>query len=263
MSKDPKNILDAAEAPPKGAPSAAIRDLGRENEYKFFLGKRLFRRAFDAYAVPVLCGRVLDVGAGSAPFAHRLRARWYVALERETRFRPAVVGSADLLPFLGECFQGVICTEVLEHLSDPRCCLREIGRVLAPGGHLYLTAPMLWSLHYEPHDYFRFTGHGLRFLVEEAGLDVVRVEPLGGLISFVSMRLCEKLFNLIKKLGVFLPRRHRALWAACFVVPLAAGLGGIAALAERGSRRRDVFDWALVATKRVVAGAGGGTGGAQ
>jgi len=260
MSPDPKSISHSGAVSLKGAPTAAIRDLGRENEYKFFLGKRLFRRAFDAYAVPVLRGRVLDVGAGSAPFAHRLQARWYVALERETRFRPAVVGSADLLPFAEECFQGAICTEVLEHLPDPRRCLREIHRVLAPGGHLYLTAPMLWSLHYEPHDYFRFTGHGLRFLVEEAGLEVVRVEPLGGLFSFVSMRLCEKLFNLLKKLAVFLPRRHRALWAACFVVPLAVGLGGIAALVERGKRRRDVFDWVVVARKREAAGAGEGTG---
>jgi SAM-dependent methyltransferase len=232
----------------RGAPSAEVRALGRENDYKFYLGKRLFRRAFDAYAVPHLAGRVLDVGAGSAPFAHRLRADRYVALERETRFRPAVVGSADCLPFAGASFQGAICTEVLEHLPDPRRCLREIARILAPGGHLYVTAPMLWSLHYEPHDYYRFTGHGLRHLAEEAGFTVLAVEPLGGLLSFVSMRLCEKLFNLARKLGFFLPRRHRALWAACFVVPLAAGLGAVASLVERG-KRRDVFDWVLLARK--------------
>lgn len=249
-----------AAGPPRGLPPPEVRARGRENDYKFFLGKRLFRRAFREIAVPALRGRVLDVGAGSAPFAELLRAERYVALERETAFRPAVVASAALLPFAADSFDGVICTEVLEHLPDPRLCLAEIRRVLVPGGTVYLTAPMLWSMHYEPHDYYRFTEYGLRHLTEEAGLAVLLVEPLGGLVSFASMRLCEKLFNLFKKLGVFLPRRHRALWAACWVVPLAAGLGGIAALVERG-RRRDVFDWVLLARRADAPGAGRGADG--
>ena len=249
MSVEASESISGGVAPPLGVPSPEVRALGRENDYKFFIGKRLFRRAFEALAVPYLHGRVLDVGAGSALFAESLRATRYVALERETMFRPAVVASATMLPFVGGSFDGVICTEVLEHLPDPRICLREIVRVLSPGGHVYVTAPMLWSLHYEPHDYYRFTGYGLRILAEEVGLEVLRVEPIGGLFSFVSMRLCEKLFNLAKSLGFFLPRRQRVSWAALWVVPLAAGLGEIAGVLERG-KRRDVFDWVMLARKK-------------
>lgn len=249
MPSEAGESIGGGVAGPRGAPSAEVRALGRENDYKFFIGKRLFRRAFEALAVPHLHGWVLDVGAGSAPFASRLRAARYVALERESKYRPAVVASATMLPFAACAFDGVICTEVLEHLPDPRLCLREVVRVLSLGGYVYVTAPMLWSLHYEPHDYYRFTGYGLRVLAEEVGLEVLRVEPIGGLLSFVSMRICEKLFNLAKKLGFFLPRRQRVLWAAVWVVPIAAGLGGIAALFERG-RRRDVFDWVMLARKR-------------
>jgi len=221
---------------------------GSENEYKFFIGKRLLRRAFRRHGLPHLRGCILDLGAGASPFARYLAGQRYIALERELQFRPTVIGSATILPFAGCAFDGVICTEVLEHLRDPLVCLREVERVLRPAGYVYITAPMLWPLHYEPQDYFRFTGYGLRALTEECGLETVAVEPVGGLFSFLSMRLCEKLFNLAKKLAFFLPKRYRYLWAAAWILPLAVPLGEIARLFERG-RRRDVFTWMLLARK--------------
>jgi SAM-dependent methyltransferase len=224
---------------------------GLENEYKFFIGKRLFHRAFRRYALPCLRGRILDVGAGASPFARYLAGQRYISLERELRFRPTVIGSAAILPFAGCVFNGVICTEILEHLRDPRACLSEIERVLRPGGYLYVTAPMLWPLHYEPEDYYRFTGYGLRALAEECGFETLAIEPLGGLFSFLSMRLCEKWYNLAGKLAFFLPKGYRYLWAAAWTLPLAGLLGGIARLLERG-KRRDVFAWMLLACKPAV-----------
>jgi len=79
----------------------------------------------------------------------------------------------------------------------------------------------------------------------------VAVEPLGGLFSFLSMRLCEKLYNLARKLAFFLPKRYRYLWAAAWILPLAVLLGGVARLLEQG-RRRDVFAWVLLACKPPV-----------
>lgn len=224
---------------------------GIENEYKFFIGKRLLRGAFRRYGLPRLRGCILDVGAGASPFARYLAGQRYIALEREARFQPTVIGSVTILPFVGCAFDGVICTEVLEHLRDPRACLREVERVLRPGGYLYITSPMLWPLHYEPEDYFRFTGYGLRALAEECGFETMVIEPLGGLFSFLAMRLCEKLYNLAKKLAFFLPKRYRYLWAAAWILPLAGVLGAVAGILERG-RRRDAFAWVLLACKPTV-----------
>ena len=58
--------------------------------------------------------------------------------------------------------------------------------MLKPGGKAILSVPHLVWLHNEPHDYWRFTGHGLRRLAEKAGLRLVSVEPVGGLICFLA-----------------------------------------------------------------------------
>ena len=44
---------------------------------------------------------------------------------------------------------------------------------------LILTAPFQFRLHEEPHDYFRYSPHGLRQLCEDAGLEVVRDDRPG------------------------------------------------------------------------------------
>jgi SAM-dependent methyltransferase len=55
----------------------------------------------------------------------------------------AVVGSIDALPFSDGCFEAVVCSEVLEHLSDDVLArgLAEIRRVLRPAGELHGTVP--------------------------------------------------------------------------------------------------------------------------
>src|SRR5262249_32402332 len=71
------------------------------------------------------------------------------------------------LPFADATFERVLCVEVLEHLHDPALAVAEMRRVLAPGGLLLLTTRFAYPLHDEPHDYFRYTVHGLRHLFRD------------------------------------------------------------------------------------------------
>jgi SAM-dependent methyltransferase len=76
------------------------------------------------------------------------------SLHRQLDF---LVGDGLALPFCDGCFDRVICSEVLEHVPDYRAMLREIRRVLKPGGLLAVSVPrfgpewICWQLSYEYH----------------------------------------------------------------------------------------------------------------
>ena len=52
-----------------------------------------------------------------------------------------VAADAQLLPFADQCFDLVLCSEVLEHLAKPEYAVDEFARVLRPGGKLVVTVP--------------------------------------------------------------------------------------------------------------------------
>jgi SAM-dependent methyltransferase len=125
--------------------------------------------------------RVLDVGAGDAPFRELFDHARYTTLDwgqspHEGAHTVDIVASADTIPVRDGAFDAVILTQVLEHVPDPQAVLRELFRILAPGGHLYLTAPLAWEVHELPHDYYRYTSEGLRHLMEVGGFQEVVVE---------------------------------------------------------------------------------------
>jgi len=97
--------------------------------------------------------RALDVGCGDGELLERAATRWRTAdlwgVEFTRPERPldrlgVRVVTADLrsgLPFRSHSMDVVISTETLEHLVDPDGCLREVRRVLRPGGRILLTIP--------------------------------------------------------------------------------------------------------------------------
>lgn len=62
-------------------------------------------------------------------------------------------------------FDAVILCEVLEHTLQPFAAIDEVYRMLAPGGHLYLSTPLNFRVHGPLPDCWRFTEHGLRALL--------------------------------------------------------------------------------------------------
>ncbi len=73
-----------------------------------------------------------------------------------------ILADIEHLPFADGSLDGVICTYVLEHVADAGACIREIARVVKPGGHVYITVPFVFPTHPDPLDRWRWTLDGLR-----------------------------------------------------------------------------------------------------
>ena len=152
-------------------------------------------------------GRLLDVGCGGRPFEALFQVRAYVGMEWDRdRYREAridVWGDTLALPFAQSGFETVLCNQVLEHVREPEQALREMGRVLKPDGCLILTAPHIWGLHEEPHDYYRYTPFGLRHLAEKAGLKVEQITAMAGYWVTAGVRFCYYLEHFER--GLLIP----------------------------------------------------------
>jgi len=64
-------------------------------------------------------------------------------------------------------FDTIICTEVLEHTSNPFDAIKEIYRILKHKGFLHLTVPLNFRIHGPFPDYWRFTEHGLKNVLKD------------------------------------------------------------------------------------------------
>ena len=120
------------------------------------------------------------------PFASSFRAH-YFALDyhaQRTFGDRNVDVDADMraLPFANSSVDGIICVEVLEHVTDPQLSVDQMYRVLRQGGYLLLTTPFLQPYHGKPGDYcdfYRYTDEGLRWLLRH--FCRVEVYAMGGL----------------------------------------------------------------------------------
>jgi SAM-dependent methyltransferase len=121
-------------------------------------------------------GRWLDYGADSSPYRTLLGASASLRsadLPRTGAPVDHVLGEDGGLPDIGDgSFDGVLSTQVLEHVPDPARYLREAHRVLKPGGRLVLSTHGIWEDHPGPLDLHRWTLEGLSREVAAAGFEV-------------------------------------------------------------------------------------------
>lgn len=157
-----------------------------------FLDKWIVRKSIlDALEVhrEQFAGTLLDVGCGKMPYKSRLTSSpgqgiKYVGLDFEVNpihdNTPDITWKDGKIPLCDKSVDCAIATEVFEHCSNPESVMKEIYRVLKPGGLLFFTVPFLWPLHEVPYDQARYTPYALEHHLKNSGYKDVKMEALGG-----------------------------------------------------------------------------------
>jgi SAM-dependent methyltransferase len=164
-------------------------------------------------------GRVLDVGCATGALLEMLQNRGWTATGVELsgpqaaycRSRGLDVHSGRLeeCSFPAGSFDAILASHLIEHLNDPGNFVREAGRILKPGGRLYISTPNIsglqarlfrgrWRSAIFDHLYL-FSVRTLRLLLEGAGFRVERIVTWGGLAAGLAPGWIKKIFDTLAK----------------------------------------------------------------
>jgi SAM-dependent methyltransferase len=164
-----------------GAPR--LNSLEIDDTHPYFLHYRSYLADVKKAAVHAH-GKLLDIGCGNKPFEKLFKpfVTEHIGCDvaQSSDHRVDFICSATKLPFEDSSYNTVLSTQVIEHVADHQAFLSEVFRVLKSNGVLILSGPMYWPLHEEPYDFFRFTEHGFRFLLERLGFVKLQVLNNGG-----------------------------------------------------------------------------------
>ncbi|MEJ1934843.1 class I SAM-dependent methyltransferase [Nostoc sp. NIES-2111] len=133
---------------------------------------------------------ILDAGAGSQPYRElfnhcRYEAADFEMVDKEYA-KSTYVCDLSSIPVESERFDAIALNQVLEHLSEPLRVLRELRRVLKPGGRMICTAPLFYEEHEVPFDFYRYTQFAWRKMMEDVDLKIEKLDWLEGYFGTVA-----------------------------------------------------------------------------
>ena len=162
---------------------------------------QLKNRSFLRKECRQLRGHIMDLGCGNGEYSFlmaRIRTNHITALDSSPERRggiqklirenahsniTVVDGDAHQLPWKANTFDAVFCNTVLEHVPHPEQVIKEIHRVLKKQGTVLLSIPFLQEIHADPYDFQRYTPHGMKIRLEEAGFQIKKIQMDAGSLN--------------------------------------------------------------------------------
>jgi SAM-dependent methyltransferase len=152
---------------------------------------------------------LLDAGAGSQRYRPNCaeldyktqdfgkvtidQTRGFAALQSDSEYGPLdYICDITKIPAADASFEAVLCTEVFEHIPDPIAAMRELSRLLRPGGRLILTVPSNCLRHFDPYFFYSgFSDHWLRHWLGQTGLEVIDFEQDGNYFKWMAVEIAR------------------------------------------------------------------------
>jgi len=124
-------------------------------------------------------GPVLDLGSGyrnNRPELDPKNVLDYKTLDLNADLGPDYVGDAQNISKIEDnTFGTIVCTELIEHVEEPKKVISESARILKEGGLFIFTVPFWMPIHEKDYqkDYWRFTPRGIKYLLQSHFKDIL------------------------------------------------------------------------------------------
>ncbi|WP_281322656.1 class I SAM-dependent methyltransferase [Flavobacterium aestivum] len=160
--------------------SVEKNDISNSDYLVYLFFHKELKTAIQKYAK----GKLLDIGCGNKPYEIWLKGKIseYIGCDivQSSSNKVDILCEAINIPLESDSFETIISTQAIEHIEDHQEMVNEAYRLLKSDGYFILSGPFYWHLHEEPYDFFRFTKHGFRYILEKAGFEIIEITPNGG-----------------------------------------------------------------------------------
>jgi SAM-dependent methyltransferase len=153
----------------------------------YFINRFTLYRGIQTFAAHTKAdATILDVGCGLKPYQNLFLSQSYTGIDIAGGGHADTAKVVDAfydglsIPFADKSFDTLICTQVLEHATDPDRLVAECARVLRSGGRAFFSMPFTYPEHEIPYDFRRFTSFEHKRLFAKYGFTNITITKTTG-----------------------------------------------------------------------------------